>query len=141
MNEDPNRSALSLKKKSQGFTFSKSPRSVEKKQAAAAKQAETIPLQSISEYTLQKQSKRQQNLITQQVKKSNQRRKEIINMINPQFVPSLELIQLITKRRTKYNPGPGTYHKEEPDYIPEVGPSFSSSKRFTEDPKVNLGPG
>lgn len=62
-------------------------------------------------------------------------------MINPQFVPSLELIELITKRRTKYIPGPGTYYKEEPDYVPEVGPSFSNSKRFTEDPKVNLGPG
>jgi hypothetical protein len=51
------------------------------------------------------------------------------------------LIELITKRRTKYNPGPGTYSKDEPEYAPEVGPSFSNSKRFTEDQKINLGPG
>lgn len=36
-----------------------------------------------------------------------------MNLINPEFIPSLELIEIITRRRTKYNPGPGSYNQVE----------------------------
>ena len=47
-------------------------------------------------------------------------------MINPEFVPSLELIELITKRRTKFTPGPGFYNsnKEEVTSQEEQGMTF-----------------
>ena len=48
--------------------------------------------------------------IKEQLQRTNERRAEIINMINPEFTPSLELIEMMTKRRTKMVPGPGFYN-------------------------------
>lgn len=53
MNEDLNRSSLSLKKKAEGFTFSKSPRVCEPK-GESERKGEEVPLESINEYALQK---------------------------------------------------------------------------------------
>lgn len=61
-------------------------------------------------------------------------------MMNPEFVPSLELIEIITKRRTKYTPGPGSYSQED-NKQPENGNTFAFSKRFSEDKGSSLGPG
>lgn len=65
-----------------------------------------------------------------------------MNFINPEFVPSLELIEIITRRRTKYNPGPGTYNNQV-DYQRQVEPgvSFTTTKRFSDDNQSGLGPG
>jgi hypothetical protein len=61
-------------------------------------------------------------------------------MMNPEFVPSLELIEIITKRRTKYTPGPG-YYAQDDSKPTESGISFPFSKRFSEDKASSLGPG
>lgn len=50
MAEDVNKSALSLKPKADGYTFSKSPRTNMKKDESKDKNND-IPLQSINEYT------------------------------------------------------------------------------------------
>jgi len=44
------------------------------------------------------------------IRKASKKRNEIINSIGPDFVPFLELIDLMSKMRTKYVPGPGSYN-------------------------------
>lgn len=70
MAEDINKSALSIKPKTEGFTFSKSPRTTVKKDDQGEKTREN-PLESINEFTQQKEVKRSRNQMMEQVKKSN----------------------------------------------------------------------
>ena len=48
--------------------------------------------------------------VNETIRKATKKRNEIINNIGPDFVPSLELIDLMSKMRTKYGPGPGFYN-------------------------------
>jgi hypothetical protein len=52
MNEDLNKSSLSIKRKTDGYTFSKSPKTA--KQPLTNPKSEENPLESITEYSLQK---------------------------------------------------------------------------------------
>lgn len=48
--------------------------------------------------------------VNEAIRKASKKRNEIINNIGADFVPSLELIDLMSKMRTKYGPGPGFYN-------------------------------
>lgn len=50
------------------------------------------------------------------------------------------MIEIITKRRTKYTPGPGYYTKDDIKQ-PESGITIPFSKRFSTDKVSSLGPG
>lgn len=65
-------------------------------------------------------------------------------------MPSLELIDLMSKMRTKYGPGPGFYNPNNNSFTQEIeslteankkGAIFSTVKRFNTDKKIMLGPG
>ena len=141
MNEDLNQSDLSTKKKNEGHTFSKSRRQIN--QNSPQKCVVEPELERIVEYSEKMRFmgvKYKIEANKEQIKKSNQRRAEIINMMNPEFVPSLELIEIITKRKTKYTPGPGFYNQEDNRHN-ENGAIFSTSRRFSEDHGSATGPG
>lgn len=48
---------------------------------------------------------------------------------------------MITKRRTKYSPGPGFYNQFKNEGAEDAGVTFPVSKRFAEDKSSSLGPG
>lgn len=85
------------------------------------------------------------------IKKASKKRIEIINDIGPDFVPSLELIELMSKMRTRYVPGPGFYNPKSNDSLTDAinnladsgkkGPILSTVKRFDVDKKNIIGPG
>ena len=50
----------------------------------------------------------------EKIQKSNTRRMEVIQNLSPDFIPSLQLIELMKKRKNKgLDPGPGSYHTKE----------------------------
>lgn len=74
---------------------------------------------------------------------------EVIQSLSPDFVPSLELIELMKRRRGRgAEPGPGSYTRDSnidensyQFYQTPKGISFTSVKRFETDKKTILGPG